>query len=83
MTVDRTALLYSEAKTAAFRQKKIVLVGLGGVGLYALENLARAGIKRFVLIDGDGAVVMHMGSLLVAAETAPKNLIHFVINNYI
>jgi Dinucleotide-utilizing enzymes involved in molybdopterin and thiamine biosynthesis family 1 len=53
MTVDRTALLYSEAKTAAFRQKKIVLVGLGGVGLYALENLARAGIKRFVLIDGD------------------------------
>ena len=53
MTVDRTALLYSEAKTAAFREKKIVLVGLGGVGLYALENLARAGIKRFVLIDGD------------------------------
>ena len=53
MTVDRTALLYSEEKTAAFRKKKIVLVGLGGVGLYALENLARAGIKRFVLIDGD------------------------------
>ena len=53
MTVDRTALLYSEEKTAAFRPQKIVLVGLGGVGLYALENLARAGIKRFVLIDGD------------------------------
>lgn len=53
MTVDRTALLYSEEKTAAFRGKKIVLIGLGGVGLYALENLARAGIKRFVLIDGD------------------------------
>ena len=53
MTVDRTALLYSEEKTAAFRQKKIVLVGLGGVGLYALENLVRAGIQRFVLIDGD------------------------------
>ena len=53
MTVDRTALLYSEEKTAAFREKKIVLIGLGGVGLYALENLARAGIKRFVLIDGD------------------------------
>jgi tRNA A37 threonylcarbamoyladenosine dehydratase len=53
MTIDRTALLYSEEKTAAFREKKIVLIGLGGVGLYALENLARAGIKRFVLIDGD------------------------------
>ena len=53
MTLDRTALLYSEEKTAVFREKKIVLIGLGGVGLYALENLARAGIKRFVLIDGD------------------------------
>ena len=53
MTIDRTALLYSEEKTAAFREKKIVLIGLGGVGLYALENLARAGIKRFVLVDGD------------------------------
>ena len=53
MTVDRTALLYSAEKAAAFREKKIVLVGLGGVGLYALENLARAGIKSFTLIDGD------------------------------
>ena len=53
MTVDRTALLYSAEKAAAFREKKIVLVGLGGVGLYALENLARAGIKDFTIIDGD------------------------------
>lgn len=53
MTIDRTALLYSAEKTAAFRKKKIVLVGLGGVGLYALENLARAGVRKFTLIDGD------------------------------
>ena len=37
--------------------------------------------RRVILIDGDGACVMHMGSLLVAAEIAPDNLVHFVINN--
>lgn len=36
---------------------------------------------KVVLLDGDGAAVMHLGSLLVEAETAPSNLIHFVINN--
>ena len=50
---DRTELLYSPEKCAAFRSKKVVVAGLGGVGLYALENLARAGIKNLVVVDGD------------------------------
>ena len=32
-------------------------------------------------IDGDGAMLMHMGSLPVIAARAPKNLVHIVINN--
>ena len=32
-------------------------------------------------IDGDGAVLMHMGSMAVLGTNAPKNLIHIVINN--
>lgn len=32
-------------------------------------------------IDGDGAVLMHMGSLAVVGAYKPKNLIHVVINN--
>ncbi|MEE3488818.1 MAG: phosphonopyruvate decarboxylase [Bulleidia sp.] len=32
-------------------------------------------------IDGDGAVLMHMGSMAVIAECHPDNLIHIVINN--
>ena len=32
-------------------------------------------------IDGDGAVLMHMGSMAVLGANAPKNLIHVVINN--
>ena len=32
-------------------------------------------------IDGDGAMLMHMGALAVIGSHAPKNLIHIVINN--
>lgn len=32
-------------------------------------------------IDGDGAVLMHMGSMAVLGSLKPKNLIHIVINN--
>ena len=36
---------------------------------------------RFWCIDGDGAVLMHMGALAVIGEAAPSNLVHVVINN--
>lgn len=32
-------------------------------------------------IDGDGAVLMHMGAMAVIGATKPENLIHIVINN--
>lgn len=32
-------------------------------------------------VDGDGAVLMHMGSLAVLGANRPKNLVHVVINN--
>ncbi|MFQ9032621.1 MAG: hypothetical protein ACLR7F_12205 [Waltera sp.] len=32
-------------------------------------------------MDGDGAVLMHMGSMAVLGSTAPENMVHIVINN--
>ena len=32
-------------------------------------------------IDGDGAMLMHMGSVAVIGANAPRNLVHIVINN--
>ena len=32
-------------------------------------------------VDGDGAVLMHMGSMAVIGANAPKNLVHVLINN--
>ncbi|MCM1508414.1 MAG: phosphonopyruvate decarboxylase [Ruminococcus flavefaciens] len=36
---------------------------------------------RVWCIDGDGAVLMHMGSMAVLGANKPKNMIHIVINN--
>ncbi|MEZ3517122.1 MAG: phosphonopyruvate decarboxylase [Lachnospiraceae bacterium] len=32
-------------------------------------------------IDGDGAALMHMGAIAVIGATAPKNMVHIIINN--
>ena len=37
--------------------------------------------QRIWCIDGDGAVLMHMGSMAVLGANKPKNMIHIVINN--
>ena len=37
--------------------------------------------RKIWCIDGDGAVLMHMGSMAVLGANKPKNMIHVVINN--
>ncbi len=37
--------------------------------------------KKIWIIDGDGAVLMHMGAMAIIGANAPKNIVHVVINN--
>lgn len=37
--------------------------------------------KKVWIIDGDGAVLMHMGAMAVIGGIKPKNIIHVVVNN--
>lgn len=37
--------------------------------------------QRIWCVDGDGAVLMHMGSMAVLGANKPKNVVHVVINN--
>jgi tRNA A37 threonylcarbamoyladenosine dehydratase len=45
--------LYGDAGYARLRQARVAVVGLGGVGSWAVEALARSGVARLVLIDLD------------------------------
>ena len=37
--------------------------------------------KRVIVLDGDGSLLMNLGTLVTTAEAAPKNLYHFVMEN--
>ena len=37
--------------------------------------------RKVWCFDGDGAAIMHMGSMAIVANKAPKNYIHVVFNN--
>ncbi len=39
--------------------------------------------KKVIIFDGDGNVLMSMGTLAMIAATAPKNLVHIVFDNQV
>lgn len=45
--------LYGDAGYARVRQARVAVVGLGGVGSWAVEALARSGVAQLVLLDMD------------------------------
>ncbi|MDY0177738.1 MAG: tRNA threonylcarbamoyladenosine dehydratase [Erysipelotrichia bacterium] len=52
-TQERTIGLIGEEKYKWLRNKRIAIIGLGGVGGTALVSLARSGFLNFVLVDSD------------------------------
>jgi tRNA A37 threonylcarbamoyladenosine dehydratase len=51
--LSRTSLLVGENTVRFLTKKHVMVVGLGGVGSYAAEFIARAGIGEMTIIDGD------------------------------
>ena len=57
---------------------------IGSMGLASSIGLGVAVSRpdqKTIIIDGDGNVLMSMGTLAMIAAAAPKNLIHIVIDN--
>ncbi len=51
--LERTKLLLGEESLVKLSQKHVLIVGLGGVGAYAAEQICRAGIGALTIADGD------------------------------
>jgi len=62
--------------------RDFLTVGSMGHSLMIAYGIAlRKPDKRIFCLDGDGAVLMHMGNLALAGANNPPNLVHVVINN--
>lgn len=53
MELDRLRLLIGKENLEALKEKTVLVLGLGGVGGYAVEALSRSGIGHLVIVDSD------------------------------
>lgn len=67
--MERTALLLGEEKLDMLRRAHVLVVGLGGVGAYAAEMIARAGVGRMTIADADTVSPSNINRQLVALHS--------------
>ncbi|MCS2608362.1 tRNA cyclic N6-threonylcarbamoyladenosine(37) synthase TcdA [Halomonas dongshanensis] len=60
--------LYGQRAVEAFQRAHVVVVGVGGVGSWAAEALARSGIAKLTLIDLDDVCVSNVNRQLHALD---------------
>lgn len=51
--LSRTSLLIGEEAVRTLTKKHVLIVGMGGVGSFAAEFIARGGVGKMTIIDGD------------------------------
>lgn len=49
--------------------KKVLIIGLGGVGSYAVEGLVRSGIQNFIIVDNDKISLTNLNRQLMAYQS--------------
>lgn len=66
---ERTELLLGSEKAEKLRRSHVLVVGLGGVGAYAAEMIARAGVGQMTLVDADAVSVSNINRQLIALHS--------------
>ena len=67
--LERTELLLGPEKLATLRRAHVLVVGLGGVGAYAAEMIARTGVGRMTVADADTVSLSNINRQLVALHS--------------
>ena len=65
----RTAMLLGEDAMEVLAQKHVAVFGLGGVGSFCAEALARAGVGALTLVDDDTVAESNLNRQLVALRS--------------
>jgi tRNA A37 threonylcarbamoyladenosine dehydratase len=67
--LSRTELLIGKEKLEKLSKSHVLIAGLGGVGGYAAEQLCRAGIGEFTLVEGDMITETNRNRQLIALKS--------------
>lgn len=66
--LSRTELIVGRAGLEKLAQKHVLVVGLGGVGSFAAEFIARSGVGEMTIIDGDTVDISNVNRQLPATQ---------------
>ncbi|MBB6371117.1 ThiF family adenylyltransferase [Chryseobacterium shigense] len=82
--LERTELLIKEEGLEKLNKAKVLVIGLGGVGSFAAEFLARAGVGNMTIIDGDTVDITNINRQLPALHsTVGKHKVEVVAERLI
>ncbi|MCR5623802.1 MAG: phosphonopyruvate decarboxylase [Lachnospiraceae bacterium] len=70
-----------EANNQSHKYDFLTVGSMGHSSSIALGVAINKPDQKIWCIDGDGAVLMHMGSMAVLGSNKPENMVHIVINN--
>ena len=65
---SRTEVLIGKERVEKLQNSKVAIFGIGGVGSYVVEGLARAGIGSFILIDKDVVDETNINRQIIATK---------------
>ena len=65
---SRTELLIGKGGIEKLKDAKVAVFGIGGVGSFVVEGLARAGIGNFILIDDDKICLTNLNRQIIATR---------------
>ncbi len=63
---SRTELLIGKESIEKLNKSKVAVFGIGGVGSYVVEGLARAGVGSFILVDKDEVDITNINRQIIA-----------------
>lgn len=66
---SRAELLLGEEALEKLRSARVALFGIGGVGSFAAEALARGGVGHITLVDGDTVSITNINRQLIALHS--------------
>jgi phosphonopyruvate decarboxylase len=78
---SREVFAYRERRGETHDRDFLTVGSMGHASQIALGLAQHRASRRVVCLDGDGAVIMHMGSLAIIGTQRPANLRHIVLNN--
>ena len=65
---SRTELLIGKEGIEKLQKAKVAIFGIGGVGSFVVEGLARAGVGNFILIDNDDICLTNLNRQIIATH---------------